>query len=273
MSTRSVPPSPWRRALVTGASAGIGTALARELAARGTALVLVARRADRLDTLAAELRAGGAEVETLAADLATVEGCDAVAARLAVTTSPVDLLVNNAGLGSNGPFASLPIGREIEQVRVNVEAVVRLTRAALDPMLAARRGAVLTVSSVAGHQPGPGNAVYAATKAFATSFTEALVEELRGSGVTATALLPGLTRTEFHEAADMTERMEQLPGFVWMQADAVARAALDGAAAGRAVVIPGAGNRALVWVSGALPRPVVRRVAGLAGRTIKRPAQ
>ncbi|HEY3241638.1 MAG TPA: SDR family oxidoreductase, partial [Acidimicrobiia bacterium] len=189
----------WERALVTGASGGIGEVLARRLAARGCHLVLVARTEPALEKLASELSAAhGVDVEVLPADLITEEGVAAVEARLAQDGAPpVDLLVNNAGYGSAGPFAELDPARVAGEVRLNVLALVRLTRAAVPGMVARGRGSVLNVSSVASLQPLPNMATYAATKAFVTSFSESLHEELRGRGVTVTALLPGFTRTGF----------------------------------------------------------------------------
>jgi short-subunit dehydrogenase len=158
----------FRTALVTGASSGIGEQIARVLADRGCALTLVARRTDRLTALAEELRVR-VEVDWLAADLGTDEGLSLVERRL--TAEPVELLVNNAGIGTGGTFHELPVGGEVDEVRLNVLAPLRLTHAALPPMVAARHGGVLNVSSIAGNQPVPGFATYGATKAFLTAFT------------------------------------------------------------------------------------------------------
>jgi hypothetical protein len=250
---------------VTGGSGGIGEALARRLAAQGCHLVLVARTQPALEKLAGELSATcGIDVEVLPADLITEEGVAAVEARLAEEAGPpVDLLVNNAGYGSAGPFAELDPARVAGEVRLNVLALVRLTRAAVPGMVARGAGAVLNVSSVAGLQPIPNMATYAASKAFVTSFSESLHEELRGRGVTVTAVLPGFTRTGFQARAGVS----RLPTWAWMDAGRVADAALAATAAGRAVCIPGLAWKALAAVTGPLPRSLVRRVMGAGQHT------
>ena len=252
----------WQRALVTGASGGIGEALARRLAARGCHLVLVARTEPALEKLAGELSAAhGLDVEVLPADLITEEGVARVEARLANEgVPPVDLLVNNAGYGSAGFFGELDPSRVAGEVRLNVLALVRLTRAAVPGMVARGGGAVLNVSSVAGLQPIPNMATYAATKAFVTSFSEALHEELRGRGVTVTALLPGFTRTGF-QARSGLER-SGIPDFAWMDAGRVADAGLAATDAGRAICIPGLVWKAIATVTRPIPRSLVRRVMG-----------
>jgi short-subunit dehydrogenase len=253
----------WRRALVTGASSGIGEAIARRLAADGVDLVVVARRSDRLDTLADELRSPLCRVEVLPADLTDPVALDAVVARLADTEVPVDLLVNNAGFGMFGLFWELPVDRQVAQIQTNVTALVRLAHAALGRMVREGRGTVLNVSSVAGNQPGPHDAVYAATKAFVTTFTEGLAEELRGTGVTTTALCPGLTTTEFGAVAGLDETHRAAPGFLWMTADAVATEGLEAAARGRVVHVTGLGYRVLAALTSVAPRTLRRRGASI----------
>lgn len=249
--------SSYRTALVTGASSGIGAAVARELAARGADLVLVARRADRLERLAGELTARhGVAVEVLAADLTDPEQLAQVEKRAA---AGVELLVNNAGIGSAGRFASLPLPREDTEVRLNVLAVVRLTSAALPAMLARGHGGVLNVSSVAGFQPLPGGATYSASKAFVTTFSEAVAAEVGRRGVHVTALCPGFTHTEFHAGPVGVPR---LPGWLWLSAEQVARAGVDGVEAGRQVVVPGAVWKLAALLGRQLPRPVIRAVTG-----------
>lgn len=259
---------------MTGASGGIGEAMARRLAAGGCHLVVVARSTAALERLAGELSAAhGVEVEVLPADLVTEEGVAAVEARLEEGATPeageraVDLLVNNAGFGTAGPFATLEAVRVADEVRLNVLALVRLSRAAVGGMVARGRGAVLNVSSVAGLQPLPRMATYSATKAFVTTFSEALHEELRGKGVTVTALLPGFTRTGFQARADL-EHLEgsRIPGFAWMDAGRVAGDALAATAAGRAVCIPGRAWKVLAALTRPVPRSVVRRVTGAGQR-------
>jgi uncharacterized protein len=261
------PGASWQRALVTGGSGGIGEALARRLAARGCHLVLVARTQLALEKLAGELSAAhGVDVEVLPADLTTEEGVASIEARLTDAGAlPVDLLVNNAGYGSAGPFAALDPARVAGEVRLNVLALVRLTRAAVPGMVDRGAGAVLNVSSVAGLQPIPNMATYAATKAFVTSFSESLHEELRGRGVTVTALLPGFTRTGF-KARSGLER-SGIPDFAWMDAGRVADAALAATAAGRALCIPGLAWKALSALTRPLPRSLVRRVMGAGQHT------
>jgi uncharacterized protein len=192
----------YTRALITGASSGIGEALARELAARHVDLVLVARSADRLAELADELhRAHDVDVELLPADLTDDDGLQAVEARLRQVDAPIDLLVNNAGVGQVGDFVDLDVDGAQQQIELNILAPVRLAHAAL-PGLRDRGGGILNVSSISANQPVPRMATYAATKAFLTSWSESLHEELRGSGVHVTALAPGFTRTGFVDAAD-----------------------------------------------------------------------
>jgi uncharacterized protein len=255
-----MPGYPYTSALVTGASSGIGAAMVELLAAAGVPTVVVARRADRLQDLAA--RHDGL-VEVLAADLASAAGVAAVAERLADPSRPVDLLVNNAGFGSSGPVAGTDSERLTGQIQVNVLALTQLTRAALPGMVERRRGWVLNVSSVASFQPAPNLAVYAATKAYVTSFTEALHEELRGTGVRATALCPGLTRTEFVQVSSGRQGVSGVPAVAWMSAEEVAATGLADAARGRAISVPGLQYRALVTASNFTPRFLARRVAGI----------
>lgn len=254
---------PFTSALVTGASSGIGEAMVRRLADAGVRTVVVARRLDRLEALAGtwpDL------IEVLAADLATSDGVDRVADRLVDRTRPIDLLVNNAGFGTSGSFAELPTERVAGEIAVNVTAVTLLTRAALPGMIARERGWVCNVSSVASFQAAPALAVYAATKAFVTSFSESLHEELRGTGVSVTALCPGLTRTEFQQVSNSTGMASSYPSMMWLTADQVARAALADTASRHALSIPGLQYQTLVTVSGLTPRFAKRRIAGLITR-------
>jgi short-subunit dehydrogenase len=187
--------STWTRALVTGASSGIGEVLARKLAAEGTTLVVVARDRERLDALADELSAGhGIEVEVLPADLAEKAQLAAVEERLRSNESPVDLLVNNAGFGTYGPFVEQDPDTEEREVEVNCNALVRLCHAAAPVMVDRGRGTIVNVSSLASRAASPRNAVYAATKAFVSHFSDALHEELRGTGVGVTVVEPGYTQ-------------------------------------------------------------------------------
>ncbi len=258
---------PWSAALVTGASSGIGEALARRLAAGGVGhLVLVARRADRLETLAAQLGADhGTTTEVLVADLADPGALASVEARLAEPGDEpaVDLLVNNAGLGTSGAFVTLPVDGEDHEIRVNVLALVRLCRAALAPMVERGTGAVMNISSMASYQPSPGLATYSASKAFVTMFSEALHEEVRGTGASVTAVLPGFTRTEFQAKVGDSE-FNDAPAFVWMTAEAVAEAAITATAAGKALCIPGLGYKAVAAAVTPFPRSARRWLMGRA---------
>lgn len=249
-------------ALVTGASVGIGRAFAEELARRGHDLVLVARNQDQLDEAAEQLRRRhSVTVEVLAADLTISSDLAEVAARLASEGDRgVDVLVNNAGRGSHGPFASCDLEDQLGQIDLNVRALVHLTHAALSVMVGRGSGRILNVASVAGFQPVPNESVYAATKAFVLSFSEGLSEELRGTGVTLTALCPGFTRSEFQERAGIDAR--SLPAVLWQDAPEVAVAGLDALMAGRAVCVPGPVNKVLGGLTRLAPRSVVRASSG-----------
>lgn len=246
--------------LVTGATAGIGLAFARRLAAEGGALVLVARDAGRLDDTAADLRTHyDAAVDVLAADLADDAGCAAVEARLADPDRPVDLLVNNAGRGISGRFWETPVDEQEAMLRLNCRSVLRLTHAALPPMVARGRGDVLNVSSMAPAAPTVRGA-YAATKAWVTTFSEGLATELAGTGVRVSAVCPGFVRTEFHDRAGLD--MSRVPRAFWLDADDVAAVALRDHRRGLPVSIPGGQYKALAVAFRLLPRGAVARVGG-----------
>ncbi len=250
----------WKRALVTGASSGIGDACCRLLAEEGTDLVVVARDAERLGRLADDLGPAVA-VEILAADLADPDQLARVEARLATDVDPVDLLVSNAGFGKTGDFVDLDVDVEAQVVAVNATAVLRLAHAAGRRMAAAGAGSILNVSSVAAYLPGPGSATYAATKAFVTSFSIGLGEELIPRGVQVTTLAPGFTRTEFQERAGMDPA--EIPDLAWQSADVVARAGLDGVHAGKVVVIPGVHNKVAAGVASVLPARALQRLTSV----------
>jgi len=246
-------------ALVTGASTGIGEQLARLLAERGNDLVLVARDRARLEALAKELEAQhGNHCEVLTADL--IEPADL--ARVETRAKDVDTLVNSAGFGSFGNFHELDLDTEDREVRLNVLAVVRLTHAAAGGMVARGRGAILNIASLAGFQPTPNDATYAATKAFVLSFTQAVHEELKGTGVAVSVLAPGFTKTEFQARASFDPK--SVPSFLWQEAEPVARAGLDGLAKNKAVIVPGAMNRIAAGLSSVAPFAVTRRAAAVA---------
>ena len=247
-------------ALVTGASSGIGESLARLLAERGHDLVLVARDRGRLEALAKELEgAFQASAQVLPADLTDAEQLATVEARCHDRGAPVAVLVNNAGVGTFGPLHTLDVDTEAREIQLNVVALVRLTHAAAAEMVERGTGGILNVSSLAGFQPGPSNATYSATKAFITSFTEAVHEELRGTGVSVTVLCPGFTRTGFQATANVPA--EAVPGFMWQEADAVARVGLDALAKNRAIAIPGGLNKVLGNFSSLAPHAISRRLA------------
>ena len=221
-------------ALITGASSGIGEVFARKLAARGYDLILVARREERLRTLAANLPT---ETQMLSADLASEAGLDA-AERTIRDCGQLELLVNNAGFGTMGRFWEADIDGQTRMHEVHVMATMRLTHAALAGMVPRGRGGVISVSSVAAFGQSPGNVSYCATKAWINSFTEGLDMELRslGSPVKVQALCPGFTVTEFHETLGMDTK--EIPGFLWLKADDVVQASLEGFDRGEVIVVP-----------------------------------
>jgi uncharacterized protein len=252
-----------RRACVTGASSGIGEVFARRLARDQYDLMLVARDAVRLEALAEELHhRHGIEARVHAADLTDRAALEGLSAELAA--SPPTLLVNNAGFGTVGRFAELDVVREEELVRLNVWAVLRLTRAVLPGMIERGHGGVINVSSLAGEQPTPYNASYGASKAFVTSFSQSVAEELRDTGVRIQALLPGFTRTGFQERAQLDA--SKLPSFAWLQPETVVDASLAALEKGEVVCVPGAGYRVLAALARVAPRSLARRMSGTAFR-------
>lgn len=254
-------------ALVTGATSGIGEAFARRLAARGHHLVLVARDRGRLERVAHELEhAHRTTTEVLAADLRVQGELARVEARVAASERPVTTLINSAGHGSRGSLSELDIGAESGQIALNVTAVVRLTHAALAAMVPRRSGAIVNVSSAAGFQPAPFNAVYAATKAFVTSFTEAVHEEAVTTGVKVTCLCPGFTRTGFQRAAGVGA--DWLPAFAWSTAEEVASAGLAALDRNQALCVPGLPYKLAAGLLPVLPRGLVRRGAALVTRRL-----
>ncbi|MCU1397592.1 MAG: short-chain dehydrogenase/reductase [Acidimicrobiales bacterium] len=254
--------SPFRSALVTGASSGIGEAIAHQLGGSGVPTVLVARRTERLDALAA--RYDGFEV--LTADLNDADGLAAVAARVRSTKQPVDLVVNNAGFGTSGAFADLDPDRLHDEIGLNVQALTRLSHAALGAMLPRGRGYLLNVSSMAGFQSAPKLAVYAATKAYVTNLSESLHEEVRGTGVHVTALCPGLTKTEFQSVSNSRSYASKYPSFAWLPIQAVAAAGLADVARGRALSVPGVLYKGMAAATDLVPRSLVRRLSSLVQR-------
>jgi short-subunit dehydrogenase len=265
-------PRPDRAALVTGASSGIGAQIARQLAQRDHNLVLVARRKDKLDELAGELEAQfGVRAQSLGCDLAKAASRQRLPARIQALGLHVDVLVNNAGFATGGPFAEADPERELQQVRVLVEAVVALTSAFLPDMVHRGSGAILNVASTAGMQPLPFSAGYSAAKAYVLTFSEALHQECSGSGVTVTALAPGPVTTDFWDVAGWQVGSGQsfenaVPRPAWVTAEQAAEAGVRGVEDGKRVVVPGLPVRAAMLATQYLPHAVKLPAIGWAMR-------
>jgi short-subunit dehydrogenase len=250
--------------LVTGASSGIGAAIARRVARDRRNVALVARRADRLDALASELtRDHGIEAFALPVDLVRADGPPSIVAEVDRRGLEVEWLVNNAGIGTLGRVDRLPVEGELDEIRLNVEALVALTGAFLPGMVARRRGAVVNVASVAGFGPMSYTATYAATKAFVIAFSEAIAVELEGTGVHVLCVCPGFTRTEFQDAAGIDT--SGIPGLAWMSADAVADETVR-AVGSQTVLVNGVMNRAMAAGLRLAPRGLVARLTALTNR-------
>ncbi|MBX9796581.1 SDR family oxidoreductase [Sphingomonas sp.] len=248
-------------ALVTGASAGLGERFARALAKDGHDLILVARRRDRLDALAAEISAQqGRQVHVFAADLAAPGAVDALMAAIAAAGLPVNTLINNAGFGLRGGFTQLDRARQLEMIDLNCRVLVELCHAVLPGMVQMRAGGILNIASTAAFQPGPWMAVYYASKAFVLSFSEALHEEVKGQGVRVACLCPGATRTEFADVSDMAS--SRLFKMFAGDADAVVRDGLSALAGNRAVKVSGLVNQSMAASVRFTPRPLARWLAG-----------
>jgi short-subunit dehydrogenase len=249
---------------VTGASSGIGEAIARELAQRGHGVVLVARNEEKLEALAAELKASGVRAEVIPTDLTDRFARAALIDRIEGLGIIPDILVNNAGLSTLGPVAGLEPDAEMLMIEVDVVAVADLCSRFLPGMVGRRRGAVLNVSSTGAFQPLPGQAGYGAGKAFVLSYTESLSGELRGTGVTASVLCPGPVDTGFGERAGISKQDAEsaLPSIMWESPETVAKVAIDGLSKGRVVIIPGLANRVSAGIVRFVPnRLLVRLVA------------
>ncbi|HZI97165.1 MAG TPA: SDR family oxidoreductase [Actinomycetales bacterium] len=245
-------------ALVTGGTSGIGLAFARRFAAEGRDLVLVARDRDRLAAVAGDLiDRHGVGVEVLVADLSARDQLQSVADRLGDASRPVDLLVNNAGFGLKRRFVEGELAAEEQMFDVLCRAVLVLSHAGAQAMIRRGSGAIVNVSSVAGFTAGGS---YAAAKAWVTTFTEGLACELRGTGVTATALCPGFVRTEMHQRADMT--MRSIPARAWLDADELVAAAMADVRRGRVISVPTVRYKVAALLARKGPRAVVRRVTG-----------
>ncbi|WP_035841158.1 SDR family NAD(P)-dependent oxidoreductase [Kitasatospora azatica] len=250
-------------ALITGATAGIGAAFARRLASDGHDLVLVARDTARLTEAAEQLRERfGVKTEVLTADLATDEGISAVEKRLKDSAEPVGILINNAGFGHRGAFLEVPLEQELDMLKVHVEAVLRLTSAAVPGMRERGFGGVVNVASVAAFLP---RGTYGATKAWVVNFTQGVLRDLGGSGVRLLALCPGFTRTEFHERAGMGTK--NIPSWSWLSAERVVDEALRDLARGRSLSVPGKRYKLVVAIARLLPAGGLGGVSSKAART------
>lgn len=243
--------------LVTGASAGLGVEFARQCAKRGDEVVLVARRKDRLEELAAEI---GDKAHVIVADLSEPRAGTKVVAEAMTRGMWVRTLINNAGFGLRGRFDELPLDRQLEMIDLNIRALTNLCFVVINDMALKGGGSILNVASTAAFQAGPNMAVYFASKAYVLSFTEALHEEWKDRGIKVSALCPGPTRTEFGEVAGF-KTLGQFDRLA-MEAEPVVRAGLEGMEDNRAVVIPGTTNKIGAWSTRFAPRSVVRRIAG-----------
>jgi uncharacterized protein len=249
-------------AVVTGSSSGIGSEFARELARCGHPVLAVARRRERLEALAKEASERGGRVKPLVADLKTEEGLTSVV-RQVEELGEIALLVNNAGIATAGDFLGAAVDEEIGAIRLNVEAVVRLTHGVLSGMVQRRRGAVINLASVVAFQPFPHFAVYAATKAFVLSFTEALAQEVKGTGVRILALCPGSVATEIDVFAHNEGLLGKLPS---LTAEQVVKSGLQALDDGRVVKVVGGLNRFLPFMDRLMPRRTVRWLMGVSAK-------
>ena len=261
-----------RTALVTGASSGIGKAFAELLARKGYGVVLTARRGDRLTALAAELQQKyGVATETIVADLAERDASRQIANALAARGLKIDLLVNNAGYGVPGSYVNVPWADHEKFMQVMVTAILDLSYRLLPGMIERGWGRIINIASVAGMVPSPaGHTLYGASKAFVIRLSEALASENMAKGVNVTAVCPGFTWSEFHDVTGTRDRMNHMPGFLWLEADDVAREGYDAVMKGRSVVVNGRIYRFLVWLNGAMPRGISRWVSGIAGRRYRK---
>ena len=266
-------PPPRRLALVTGASSGIGAAFARHLARQGFDLAITARRADRLELLATELRRGGAEALVLPDDLASAGAADRLLGAVAERGRTVDVLINNAGYGLPGAYARTGWAEQAAVLQLMLVSVCELTHKSLPGMLERRYGRIVNVASLAGLIPGAaGHTLYAGTKSFLIKFSQSLHLETRGTGVEASALCPGFTWSEFHDANGTRERVTAgTPAWAWQTAEAVVAEGWRGVEAGRAVVVPGGPNRAIAALAKALPDALALRIMARNSARIREP--
>jgi len=252
-------------AVVTGASSGIGLEFARELARHGHPVLAVARRRERLETLARQAAAQAGRIEPLMADLSTEQGLTSVVRRIE-ELDKVELLINNAGIANAGDFLEASLDREITTIRLNIDAVVSLTHNVLRGMVQRRSGAVINLASVVAFQPFPHFAVYAATKAFVLSFTEALAEEVKGTGVRILALCPGSVATELDVFAHNEGLLGKLPS---LTAEEVVQTGLQALEDGRVVKVVGGLNHFLPFMGRLMPRWTIRRLMGISVKPLR----
>lgn len=273
MSTRSQPPSTQltRRALITGASAGIGAAFARALAEQGVALVLTARRADRLTALADDLkRRFGVEVDFICADLADPNAAIALCADLDGRALSIDILINNAGYSVTGNLISQPWQAHSDFIQVMLTAPTELAYRLLPGMRERNYGRIINVASLAGHLPAPaGHTLYAAVKSYLIKFSQALSLENRDTGVHVCALCPGFTHSEFHDVSGARALVSKMPGWLWMDADRVAREGLAAVERGDAVYVNGRINRAIKGLLKLLPDTLAMRLVAKRGKEFR----
>lgn len=258
-------------ALITGASSGIGEALARRFAQGGYHLVLVARSGDKLKSLAATLSAAhGVKTWAAVSDLSQPDAAKKLAASMKRARRPIDVLVNNAGVLAHGSFVDMPAGRHQQLIDLNVAGLTAMLAHFLPPMVARGQGRVLNVASISAFQPVPSLATYAATKAYVLSLTESLSEELKGTGVSITALCPGITATHMLDSArQASKELTKLPGFVVGSAEAVADEGFEACVRGEVIRVPGALNLAAILAARATPKWLLRRVSGAMVRRMK----
>ncbi len=257
-------------AIITGASAGIGVEFAKLCAKDGHNLILVARRKDRMESLAGELKKENSaiKVEVIAHDLSKPDAAEKLYAKIQAITPDVDILINNAGFGTSGAFPAPNIEKLIEMIDLNVRTLVALTGLILPRMLVRKKGRILNVGSLAGFQPGPYMSIYYATKAFVNSFSEGLHEELQGTGVTCTVLTPGPVHTEFGEVARVnTSKLFMSPGV--MNASEAALCGYKAMKCGKAIAIPGVSNKLIPQFLRLTPRALARKTSGWLNRSVQ----
>lgn len=261
-----------RRALVTGASAGIGQAFAHVLASEGHDLVLTARRVDRLDALAAELRHRyNVSCRTIAEDLADAAAPRRIVETCATEGLPIDILINNAGYGVPGAYAKTTWEDQQQFLQVLVVALSELTHRLLPGMIERRWGRILNVASLAGLLPGvAGHTLYAASKAYVIKFSESLALETSGQGIYVTASCPGFTRSEFHDVIGTRAQVNNLPAFMWQEAEPVARGSYDALMAGVPIFVPGPVNRSIATLARLMPRALVWKAMKRSARNFRR---